>query len=130
MMASLVRNQQQPQISAPGPGNTANSMNQLLEAVQKIQNAIQGLQPGTPLHKDALSAVQRLSRHLPQGQPTAGVQMTNARDMIKQVMQSSFLPKILQQLSGGGGRQAGGGDAPAGPQPNMAPMPSMPLPGA
>jgi hypothetical protein len=133
----MTRNQQNPQISAPGPGNTANSMNQLLTAVKGIQQAIQGLEPGSPLHRDALQAVTRLSRHLPQGAPTAGVQMTGMRDLMQQIMRSPFMAQIMQQLSGSGGggrgrssQQQGGPPGPAGAQPNMAPMPSMPLPGA
>jgi hypothetical protein len=128
MMAALARNQQNPQISAPGPGNTANAMNMLLEAIQRIQMAINGLQPGSPLHRDALDAAKRLSRHLPQGAPTAGVQMTGMRDLMQQIMRSPFMAQIMQQLQGGGGQRGGGGGAAgAAPQP---PMPSTPLPGA
>jgi hypothetical protein len=113
-------------------------MNQLLTAVRGIQQAIQGLQPGSPLHRDALKAVTQLSRHLPQGAPTAGVQMTGMRDLMQQIMRSPFMAQIMQQLSGkggggGGGRnsqQQGGPPGSAGAQPNLAPMPSMPLPGA
>jgi hypothetical protein len=126
----MVRNQQNPQVSAPGPGNTANSMNQLLMAIQAIQQAVQGLQPGTPLHRDALKAATSLSRHLPQGAPTAGVQLTGMRDLMQQIMRSPFMAQIMQQLSGGGGGRGGQPGGPAGAQPNMAPMPSMPLPGA
>ena len=128
-MAALARGSQKPQVSAPGPGNNADAMNKLLAAVRAIQDAVQGLQPGSPLHRDALKAAQSLSRHLPQGAPTAGVQMTGMRDIMKQIAQSSFLPQILQQLAGGRGGQQGG-DGSAGAQPNLAPMPSMPLPGA
>ena len=124
MMAALTRNSQNPQISAPGPGNNANAMNQMLSALQQIQMALPGLPQGSPLHKDALDAAKRLSRHLPQGAPTAGVQMTGMRDLMQQIMRSPFMAQIMQQLKGGGG--AGGA---AGPAP-QAPMPSMPLPGA
>jgi hypothetical protein len=126
MMAALARNSQNPQISAPGPGNTANSMNQLLQAIQMIQQAVQGLQPGTPLHRDALKAATSLSRHLPQGAPTAGVQMTGMRDLLRQIMQSPMMAQVMQQLRGSGAQQ---GES-AGGAPNLAPMPSMPLPGA
>lgn len=129
MMAALARNSQQLQPSAPGPGNQADAMNKLLQALATIQAVQTSLPPGTPLHKDVVDAVRKLSRHLPQGAPTAGVQQTGLKDALKQVMQGSFLPMILQQLTGGKGGQ-GGADGSAGPQPSMAPMPSMPLPGA
>lgn len=125
MMAALGRNTQQQQPSAPGPGDSANSMQKLISAVTMIQQAAVGLPPGSPLWKDAMDAAKRLGRHLPQGAPTAGVQMTGIRDLLKQVMSSSFLPQIMQQLQGRG-QQGGGQNAPAG----AAPMPSMPLPGA
>ena len=103
-------------------GNQADSMNKLIQAVKLIQQAALGLEPGSPLHKDALNAAQRMSRHLPQGAPTAGVQMTGMRDLFRQIMQGSFLANIMGQRGQGGPQ----GAAPGG----QAPMPSMPLPGA
>lgn len=100
-------------------------MTKLLQAVQLIQQAAMGLQPGSPLHKDANNAVGRLSRHLPQGAPTAGVQMTGMRDLLRQVMQSPLMAQLMNNQRG----QGGGGGGPAGAAP-QAPMPSMPLPGA
>ena len=99
-------------------------MGKLLQAVKLIQQAALGLQPGSPLHKDALNAAQRMSRHLPQGAPTAGVQLTGMKDLLKQIMQGSFLANIMGQRGGQGGPP--GGAAGGG----QAPMPSMPLPGA
>jgi hypothetical protein len=121
----IARSRQGPQPSAPGPGDQAGSMNKLLQAVQMIQQAAMGLPPGSPLHRDALKAATNLSRHLPQGAPTAGVQMTGLKDLINQVMQSGFLQNIMQQRGGQGGGPGGA----AGPA-QQAPMPSMPLPGA
>ena len=99
-------------------------MGKLLQAVKLIQQAALDLQPGSPLHKDALNAAQRMSRHLPQGAPTAGVQLTGMKDLLKQIMQGSFLANIMGQRGGQGGPP--GGAAGGG----QAPMPSMPLPGA
>src|SRR5262245_19350470 len=116
-LAMIARARQGPGRSAPGPGDQSNAMSKLLQAVQWIQQAALGLQPGTPLHKDALQAAQRLSRHLPQGAPTVGVQRTAAMDLIRAIGQSGFLQNIMGQRAGG---------APGG----QAPMPSTPLPGA
>ena len=99
-------------------------MAKLLQAVKLIQQAALGLEPGSPLHKDALNAAQRMSRHLPQGAPTAGVQLTGMKDLLRQIMQGSFLANIMGQQGGQGGPPGG---AAGGGQP---PMPSMPLPGA
>lgn len=97
-------------------------MSKLLQAVQWIQQAAIGLPPGSPLHKDALNAAQRLSRHLPQGAPSIGVQRTGVMDLLRQITQSGFLQNILGQR--GGGVPGGGGPA------QQAPTPSTPLPGA
>jgi hypothetical protein len=92
-------------------------MSKLLQAVQWIQQAALGLQPGTPLHKDALKAVTSLSRHLPAGAPTVGVQRTAGMDLLRAIGQSGFLQSIMGQRAAG---------APGG----QPPMPSTPLPGA
>lgn len=99
-------------------------MNKLLQAVQLIQQAAMGLPAGSPIWKAANHAAGQLGKHLPQGAPTVGVQMTQAKDMIQQIMKNSFLPHIMKQIAGGGG---GGGQGAGAPQP---PMPSTPLPGA
>lgn len=122
----IAQSRQGAQPSAPGAGDSAGSMNKLIQAVQMIQQAAMGLPPGSPLHRDALKAATSLSRHLPQGAPTAGVQLTGIRDLLQQVMKSGFLQNIMQQRGGGAGGAGGGA---AGPAP-QAPMPSMPLPGA
>lgn len=119
MIAALARQSQGPQTSAPGPGNQADAMNKLLQAIQLIQQAAIGLQPGTPLWKEANRAAGTLGKHLPQGTPTAGVQLTGMRDLLRQIMQNSFLPQIMKQMQGAGG-----------PGPQQPPMPSTPLPGS
>jgi hypothetical protein len=78
-----------------------------------------GLDAGSQPHRDALNALRQLSRHLPQGAPTAGVQQTQLGDVLRMIMRSALLQKLRGQQ---GGQQGGGG-----PQP---PMPSTPLPGA
>jgi hypothetical protein len=108
-------------------GDGANAMQKMLAAVQMIQQAAMGLPPGSPLHRDALKAASSLSRHLPQGAPTAGVQLTGVRDLMRQIMQSGFLQNILQQRGGQGAAGAPGAAGGGGGQP---PPPSMPLPGA
>lgn len=102
-------------------GDSAGAMNKILQAVQLIQQAGLSLPAGSPLHREALKAATSLSKHLPQGAPTQGVQLTGIRDLMRQIMSGGFLQHILAQRHGG----APGG--PAGPAP---PMPSTPLPGA
>ncbi|HEX3524765.1 MAG TPA: hypothetical protein VHT52_22085 [Stellaceae bacterium] len=121
-----------PQISAPGPGNQANSMMQIKSAVDMITNALPGLGADTPVYKAALNALRQLSRHLGQGAPTAGVQQTQLQDMLRKTIQNAMLQRVMQQQAGQ--QQGGAGqDQSAGPAPPMQaqpPTPSTPLPGA
>jgi hypothetical protein len=122
VLAALQRQRQGPQVSAPGPGNQADALMKIKTAIDMIQAALPGLQSGTPAHTSALRAVQQLSRHIPQGAPTAGVQMTQLRDLMRGVAQNP----LLQMLQGRGGGQAGGG----GQQGQQPPNPATPMPGA
>jgi hypothetical protein len=108
----------------------------LMQAIGLMQQALPGLQPGTPIQQDALKAVQRLSKHVPQGSPGAGVQRTQLEDLLRNIVKNALLQRIMSQMSGKGQQQQGGGPGqPAGPSPlpgamAQAPMPSTPLPGA
>lgn len=131
IMAALQRSSIGPQVSSPGPGNQADAMNKISMAIQMIQQSIASLPMGSPIHKDALSAVQRLSRHLGQGfqGPAAGVQKTGIQDMLHDTIRNF----IAARMGGGQGGPPGGG--PGGPgmpsgMPPGAPSPSTPLPGA
>jgi len=118
LLAALRQQQQGPDPSTPGPGNQANSLMMLKNAIDLIQQSLGGLDTGTPPHRDALNALRQLSRHIAQGAPTAGVQQTQLGDLLRMIMRSALLQKLRGQQGGGGGQ---------GPQ---APMPSTPLPGA
>lgn len=116
--------QKGPQPSAPGPGDQASSMTQIANAIAMIQAALAGLGAGTPIHRDALRAIQSLSRHMAQGNPTAGTQQTQVQDLLRNLMRNALLSRIMQQR----GTQGGQGNTPGAMSP--APMPSTPLPGA
>lgn len=92
---------------------------QVKAAIEMIQKALPDLPVGSEVHRDALNAVNRLSRHMPQGTPTAGVQQTMLQDMLRQTVRNAMLQRMMAQRGG-----AAGGGAP------NAPPPSTPLPGA
>jgi hypothetical protein len=118
-------------VSAPGPGDTAHSMTLIMQAVGMIQQALPGLPQGSPIHKDALSAATRLSRHANQGQPTAGVQQTQLQDLLRNVVRNALLQRIMGQSGNQGPPQAGpSAPSPMGAASAAPPMPSTPLPGA
>lgn len=124
VLAALARRQQGPQVSAPGPGDQASAISQIQNALGIMQQALPSLQPGSPVHRDVLRALQSLSRHISQGSPTAGVQQTQLKDMLRNVARNALLSNIMGQQQQGGGQ---GGPPGAMPE---APMPSTPLPGA
>lgn len=131
IIAALARRQQQPKVSAPGMGDQSNSMAMLMQAVAMIQQALPGLPPGSPMHRDALQAATRLSRHANQGQPTAGLQQTQLQDLLRNVVRNAMLQRIMNQQGNQGPQQAGpAGNSPAGAASAAPPMPSTPLPGA
>jgi hypothetical protein len=105
-------------------GNMAQSLMQIKTACDMLQTALPGLPAGGQQHKDVLKALQSLTRHLPQGQPTAGVQQTQLGDMLRMTIRNALMQKLMGQGQGpGAGGQQQGGAPPA-------PQPSTPLPGA
>lgn len=126
ILAALAGQQRGAQVSAPGMGDQSNAMQMVMQALSMIQQALPSLQVGTPLHRDALRAVSTLSRHMPQGAPTAGVQKTHLQDMLRSVVKNALVSRIMQsqQQQPGGGPVGGAGGS------GGAPMPSTPLPGS
>lgn len=120
VLAALQRQQQGPQVSAPGPGNMADALGKLKIALDLMQSALQGLPQGGPQYKDVLKSLQSLARHMPQVGAQQGLEQTHLMDLLRKGRQNPVL-QALAGLIGGGGR------GPGGPQP---PMPSTPLPGA
>jgi len=90
---------------------------QVKSALEMIQQALPGLAAGSEIHRDALQAITRLSRHMPQGEPTAGVQQTQLQDMLRMLARNALLQRVMAQ------QQAGGGGPPQAPTP---PSPAMP----
>jgi len=104
-------------------------MTMVMNALALMQQALPGLPPGSPIHRDALRALNSLSKHVGQGAATTGVQQTQLQDLLRNTVRNALLQKIMGQQAqtqqGGGGQVPG---APAGAMP-QAPMPSTPLPG-
>lgn len=134
ILAALARRQMQPQVSTPGPGNQAQGLMMLKSAVDMIHSALPNLEPGSKPYIDAAKALSTISRHLPQGAPTAGVQQTQLGDMLRNTMRNALLQRIMAQRQQGqqGGQQGGGAGAQASGAGGMpgGPAPSTPLPGA
>ena len=87
---------------------------QIKSAIDMIQGALPGLPSGSEVHRDALRAVTQLSRHMPQGIPSAGVQQTAIQNLLRNTMRNALLQRVMSQQGGGAGPIA----------------PSTPMPGA
>jgi hypothetical protein len=112
----------------------AQGLMMLKNAVDMIHQALPNLDASSPMHKDAVKALTAITKHLPQGAPTAGVQQTQLGDMLRNTIKNALLQKIMAQRQQGGG-QGGGAGAGQGPDqspPGMPtqPVPATPLPGA
>jgi len=132
ILAALARRSQSPAVSAPGPGDMAAGLMMLKQAVDMIHQALPSLEAGSQPHKDAVNALSRLTRHLPQGAPTAGVQQTQLGDMMRNTQRNALLQKLMLSQQGGsqqGGQGGGTGPSPSG-TPTATPNPSTPIPGA
>lgn len=126
-LAAFARSKMGAQVSAPGPGNQADSMNMIIQAIQMLKQAGLGLQPGSKIHSDVFRTISQLSRHLGGAGgmgPAVGIQKTMIGDQLRRTIQNALLQKILGSQGQGGPGQAGGGGA------GGAPMPSTPMPGA
>lgn len=134
VMAALARQRMAPPISAPGPGDMAGGLMKLKTAVDMLQGALPSLATGSPQHKDVLKAISSLSRHLPQGQPTAGAQQTQLMDLLRSTMRNALMQKLMASKQGGQGGPPGppdgGGGGAMPPGADQSPPASMPLPGA
>lgn len=121
-LAAFARSRMGPQVSAPGPGNQADGLNLVIQAINILKQAGMGMQPGSKIHSDIYKTISTLSRHLggPAAMgPASGIQKTMLGDQLRRTVQNQLLSRVQQMMA-----QKGGGGQP------QAPMPSTPLPGA
>jgi hypothetical protein len=107
----------------------AQGLMMLKQAVDMIHSALPNLDAGSQPHKDAVKALTSITRHLPQGAPTAGVQQTQIGDMLRNTLRNALLQKLMQQRSQPGAKPDGGPQSGTPGMPTQ-PAPSLPLPGA
>jgi hypothetical protein len=123
-MAAFARSRMGPQVSAPGPGNMADSMNLIIQAINILKQAGMGLPPGDKLHGDVYKTIDRLSKHLGGAGgigPAVGIQKTMLGDQMRRTVQNQLMSRIQSMMGQGPGGQGGQ---------QQPPMPSTPLPGS
>jgi len=119
-MAAFIQGQNQPQVSAPGPGNQADGMMNLQMIVSWLSKIAPSLE-GTPAQAEIFRTLERLTRMISKqgGGAPLGVQQTQLGDMMRQTQQNALAQQIMGKIAG---NQAA--------QPPNAPPPSTPFPGA
>ena len=116
ILAALQRQVRGPQVSAPGPGNMADSLGKLKIAIDLMQMSLSGFETESKQHGDILTALDTLRAHLPEQGNASGLEETHLKDLLKRQKQNP----VMQAISGLMNNKKG-----ASP-----PMPSTPLPGA
>jgi hypothetical protein len=105
-------------VQSGNPGLAAKALTQVGEAIRILEMALPNVPPGTPVHKDTLDCIQKLSKHVPAGDQTHGVQMTALADLQRNAQQSAMLQQVMRQSGQGA---AAGGAAQGGGMPGMPP---------
>lgn len=117
VFGALSRSMQVPGPTAPGAGDQGDGLMGVKMAIEMLAKALPSLN-GTPAFVTVADALKRLGKHVPQGAPTAGVQQTFLRDLMRALSRNPIQQKLAQMQQGQGGDQ------------EQPPMPATPLPGA
>jgi hypothetical protein len=99
------------------PGQQANAMSQVRQAIDMLQKALPSLPVGSDPHKSVLSAIQSISKVVPPTSEIPGVQQAGLRDMQQQAQQSGMMQALMRAMGQSAGSPAGGG----APIPGAAP---------
>ena len=108
-------------VSAPTPnrGLQAAGLAQIVWAVRLLEKALPQIGAGTPPGKDILKAISSLTKHVPAGAASPGMEQTALQGLMQQSKQEA--PQ-LQAMRAAGGPSAPGtpGGPPASPAPHGA----------
>lgn len=106
------------------PGNQMESLGKLKQAVTMLQEALPGIPMGTTLHKNVMSSISNIGKHMSEMQDSPQMKMQNLLSMIAKIKQQA--PQA--GLAGAMGGQPGGapGGAPMTPMLGGAPPPQNP----
>lgn len=89
------------------PGQAANAMSQIRQAIDILQKALPSLSTGSEAHKAVLSALPSLSKAIPPTAEIPGVQQNQLRGLQQQAQQSGAMQALMRAM----GNQSGGAPA-------------------
>ena len=95
-------------MSSGNPGQMAGSLAQIGQAVKLLQAVIQNLPIGSPPHKAVMDSISKLSKVVPEGDQTPGIQKTALNTLNQQQQQQAPMMAMLSSM----GRPQGMGGEP------------------
>ena len=72
-------------------GTRAGGMAKMIQAIRMLQLAMVELPIGSPIHKDASQAVDKLSKHLNMGKETEGITQTGVGQLLQQIARMAMM---------------------------------------
>src|SRR5258708_23586570 len=91
-------------VAAPSgnPGEAANAMSVVREAVKLLEQALPKLPTGSDPYKSVLSAIQSVSRHVTPAEESPGVQKTALSNLAADAQKSAPMQALMRSLGGAG----------------------------
>lgn len=96
------------------PGEAANAMSVVRDALDKLHAALPKLPAGSDPYKAVLSAIQGISKYVSPSDAIPGVQKTTQSNLTQQAQQSA-MQQALQRSFGSTGSPGGAGSSGGGP---------------
>lgn len=90
------------------PGQAADALATLREAVKILERALPGLPTGSDPYKAVLNAIASITKHVSPSSEVPGVQQTALRDLQQSASQSGMMQSLMRSLAGAGGGAPGG----------------------
>lgn len=94
-------------VPSGNPGQTANAMSQIRQAVDLMQKALPSLSVGSDPHRSVLSAIQSISKVVPPSAEIPGVQQTQLRDLQQRAQQGAMMQALMRAMNSGQGPAGG-----------------------
>jgi len=90
------------------PGQQANALAQVREAVKILEKALPELATGSEPYKAVLNAISSVSKHVSPSGEVPGVQQTALRDLQQGAQSSGMMQSLMRSLAGAGQGPPGG----------------------
>ena len=113
----------QMQTPTGNPGQVANGLAQLREAIRIMEKALPALGMGTEPYKAVLNSMNSLGKFIPPSAEVPGMARTTAAGLMNDANKGGMMSAVQGALAPGGASAGGGGGGGAPPTP---PTPAMP----